>query len=75
MTCTQQKGLKDFFMGVLEQSVIEDQNKQLKNRLRVVGKKDILFALAAVIVLVCVIREGEVTMCNDVASAGSWNID
>jgi hypothetical protein len=26
-------------MGVLEQSVIEDQNKQLKNRLRVVGQK------------------------------------
>lgn len=39
LTCTQQKGLKDFFMGVLEQSVIEDQNKQLKNRLRVVGQK------------------------------------
>ena len=23
----------------------------------------------------CFIREGEVTMCDDVASAGSWNID
>ena len=39
MTCTQQKGLKEIFMGVLKLSVIEEQNKQLKNRLRVVGQK------------------------------------
>lgn len=70
------KGVKRIFMGVLKLSVIEEQNKQLKNRLRVVGQKEHVVRISN---CYCpceyFIREGEVTMCDDVASAGSWNID
>ena len=61
-------------MGVLKLSVIEEQNKQLKNRLRVVGQKEHVVRISNC-PCECFIREGEVTMCDDVASAGSWNID
>lgn len=63
-------------MGVLKLSVIEEQNKQLKNRLRVVGQKEHVVRISnRYCPCECFIREGEVTMCDDVASAGSWNID
>ena len=63
-------------MGVLKLSVIEEQNKQLKHRLRVVGHKAHIFRICNFYCpCECFIREGEVTMCDDVASAGSWNID
>lgn len=51
-------------MGVLKLSVIEEQNKQLKNRLRVVGqKRKCLSALATVIVLVSVSSEKAKLQC------------
>ena len=63
-------------MGVLKLSVIEEQNKQLKNRLRVAGQKGHIVRISNChCPCECFIREGEVTMCDDVASAGSWNID
>ena len=64
-------------MGVLKLSVIEEQNKQLKNRFKSCWtKKDILFALATVIVLVSVSSEKAKLQCVTMfASAGSWNID
>ena len=62
-------------MGVLKLSVIEEQNKQLKNRLRVVGQKGHIVRISnCYCPCECFIREGEVTMCDDVASAGSWNM-
>ncbi len=70
------KGLKGIFMGVLKLSVIEEQNKQLKSKLRVVEQKENVVRISnGYCPCECFIREGEVTMCDNVASAGSWNID
>lgn len=69
-------GVKTGFMGVLKLSVIEEQNKQLKNKMRVVRAKDKSVRISnCYCPCECFIREGEVTMCDEVASAGSWNID
>ena len=54
-------------MGVLKLSVIEEQNKQLKNNVVRISN--------CYCPCECFIREGEIKMCDDVASAGSWNID
>lgn len=63
-------------MGVLKLSVIEEQNKQLKTNWELQDKKAMLFALVIAIVLVSAsLEKAEITMCDDVASAGSWNID
>lgn len=67
---------KKKLMGVLKLSVIEEQNKQLKNKLRIAGQKGNVVRISnCYCPCECFIREGEITMCDDVASAGSWNID
>ncbi len=50
-------------MGVLKLSVIEEQNKQLKSKLRVVEQKETLFVLATVIVHVSVSLERARSLC------------
>lgn len=56
-------------MGVLKLSVIEEQNKQLKNRLRVVGQKGHIVRISnCYCPCECFIREGEVTMCVSIIS-------
>lgn len=69
-------GFKNNFMGVLKLSVIEEQNKHLKTKMRIVGQKGNVVRISnCYCPCECFIREGEITMCDDVASAGSWNID
>lgn len=63
-------------MGVLKLSVIEEQNKQLKNKLKIVAKEHNIVRISnCYCPCECFIREGEVTMSDGVASAASWNID
>ena len=50
-------------MGVLKLSVIEEQNKQLKNKLRIAGQKAMLFALVIAIVLVSASLEKAKSQC------------
>lgn len=50
-------------MGVLKLSVIEEQNKQLKNKLRIADKKAMLFALVIAIVLVSASLEKAKSQC------------
>ena len=50
-------------MGVLKLSVIEEQNKQLKNRLRVVGQKGHIVRISNCIVLVSVSSEKAKLQC------------
>ena len=63
-------------MGVLKLSIIEEQNKQLKKKLRLVSQKGNSDRISnCYCPCECFIKEGEITMCDDVASSGSWNID
>ena len=50
-------------MGVLKLSVIEEQNKRLKNKLRIARKKAMLFALVIAIVPVSASLEKAKSQC------------
>lgn len=63
-------------MGVLKLSVIEEQNKKFNKKLRTVGQKGNVVRISnCYCPCECFIREGEITICDNVASDGSWNID
>lgn len=62
-------------MGALKLSVIEEQNKSLRERMRIVSRDGKPYRVSDCdCPCWCFIRKGEVVM-DDVESAGSWNID
>jgi len=68
-------GLKTFNMGALKLSVIEEQNKELKNHMRVAAKAGKPYRVSNCdCPCWCFIKQGEILM-DDVEVDGSWNID
>ncbi len=63
-------------MGVLKLSVIKEQNKLFKNKLRVSSKKGNPYRVGnCSCPCECFIKEGEGVMYDDIAATASWNID
>jgi len=60
-------------MGVLKLSVIEEQNKQFGNNMKVVKGGNYRIGNCSC-PCECFIKEGEVVM-DDVSATASWNID
>lgn len=62
-------------MGVLKLSVIEEQNKALRNNMRIVAKDGNPYHVSNCdCPCWCFIKQGEIVM-DDVEATGSWNID
>lgn len=62
-------------MGVLKLSVLEERNKELKKRMRVVSKDGKPYHVSNCgCPCECFIKEGEIRM-DDIQVTASWNID
>jgi len=62
-------------MGVLKLSVIEEQNKAFKNKMRIVSKNGKPYHVSNCgCPCECFIKQGEIRM-DDIEVGASWNID
>jgi len=68
--------LNQNIMGALKLSIIESEEKRLKERIRIIKNgKNIYHISACDCPCWAFIHKGEKNICNDIASTASWNID
>lgn len=65
-----------FIMGVLKLSILDEQNKKYKAKMKIAAKGGKSYHVGnCSCPCECFIKEGEVIMSDDIASTASWNID
>ena len=79
MECSFRNHNNEIIMGVLKLSILEEKNKELREKKKVLSKRERIYHISACgCPCECFIKKGDIIMWDDdddVASTASWNID